>query len=126
MKKIIKLMTLLVFASFCCQASFASGSPTCSPAAAIQSVRASHILVNTNEEAVSIKSKIDKGENFEAMAQKYSKCPSGKNGGDLGYFGRGEMVPSFETAAFELPVGKVSNPVKTQFGWHLIKVTDKE
>lgn len=126
MKKIIKIMTLLVFASFCYQASFASDISTCNPAAAIQSVRASHILVNTKEEAVSIKSKIDKGENFEALAKKYSKCPSGQNGGDLGYFGRGEMVPSFETAAFELPVGKVSDPVKTQFGWHLIKVTDKE
>lgn len=126
MKKIIKIITLFVFVSFCCQASFANTPASCAQAAAIQSVRASHILVNTKEEATSIKSKIDKGESFEAMAQKYSKCPSAKNGGDLGYFGRGEMVPSFEEAAFDLPIGKVSNPVQTQFGWHLIKVTDKE
>lgn len=126
MKKIIRIITLFVFVSFCCQASFANISTTCGQAAAIQSVRASHILVSTKEEALSIKAKIDKGESFESMAQKYSKCPSGKNGGDLGYFGRGEMVPSFETAAFDLPIGKVSDPVQTQFGWHLIKVTDKE
>ena len=60
------------------------------------------------------------------MAKKYSKCPSGASGGDLGYFGKGEMVPSFEAAAFKLPVGSVSEPVQTQFGWHLIKVYDKE
>lgn len=92
----------------------------------ITSVKASHILVNTKAEANLIKSKIDNGESFEALAKKYSKCPSGQEGGNLGYFERGQMVPEFEDAAFDLPVGKVSEPVHTQFGWHLIKVYDKK
>lgn len=126
MKRLLKLLTLIVFASFCCQTSFAAYPTSYATSSTIQSVRASHILVDTKEEALAIKAKIDKGESFEAMAKKYSKCPSGQNGGDLGYFGKGEMVPSFEAAAFSLPLGKVSEPVQTQFGWHLIKVTDKE
>lgn len=125
MKKIISFLVLLVFASFN-QTSFAVDNFTCSPASSVQSVRASHILVNTQAEAISLKSKIDNGASFESLAKTQSKCPSGQNGGDLGFFGKGEMVPSFETAAFNLPVGKVSDPVKTQFGWHIIKVTDKE
>lgn len=89
-------------------------------------VRASHILVDTKKEAQIIKRKIDKGESFESMAKKYSRCPSGQEGGDLGYFERGQMVPEFEDAAFNLPVGVVSDPVQTQFGWHLIKVYDRQ
>ena len=69
---------------------------------------------------------IDNGGNFEAYARAYSLCPSGRNGGDLGYFGHGQMVKEFEKAAFATPIGQVSNPVYTQFGWHLIKVLDKE
>ncbi len=92
----------------------------------VTSVRASHILVDTQEKAFIIKNQIDKGASFEEMAKKYSKCPSGKTGGDLGYFGRGEMVPSFEKAAFSLPIGVVSEPIETNFGWHLIKVYDKQ
>ena len=92
----------------------------------ITSVKASHILVETKSQADFIKSKIDGGESFETMAKKYSKCPSGENGGNLGYFEKGQMVPEFEDAAFELPVGKVSEPVKTEFGWHIIKVYDKK
>ena len=87
-------------------------------------VRASHILVNSEAQAQRLKSEIEKGEiTFENAAKEYSLCPSGQNGGDLGYFGRNMMVKEFETAAFTLPLGKVSNPVKTQFGYHLIKVT---
>jgi len=89
-------------------------------------VRASHILVKTQKQAQEIKAKIDNGASFEEMAKKYSTCPSGANGGDLGYFSRGQMVPDFENVAFALPVGKVSDPVQTQFGWHLIKVTDRK
>ena len=87
-------------------------------------VRASHILVNSEAQALRLKSEIEKDEiTFEDAAKKYSLCPSGQNGGDLGYFGRGMMVKEFEDASFTLPLGKVSNPVKTQFGYHLIKVT---
>ena len=87
-------------------------------------VRASHILVDSKEEALQIKSDIDTGKiSFEDAASKYSKCPSGQMGGDLGGFGRGMMVKPFENAAFSAPVGEVTEPVKTQFGYHLIKVT---
>lgn len=91
-----------------------------------QSVHAEHILVKTAAEAQQIKKAIDEGGDFEYYARAYSICPSGQNGGDLGYFSRGQMVQPFEDAAFELPVGEVSDPVGTEFGWHLIKVTDKK
>ena len=124
MKNLTKLLIFAVFVLFVC------ANASCITAKAIESynvtsVKASHILVDSKAEAESIKSKIDNGESFETMAKKYSKCPSGKSGGDLGYFERGQMVPEFEASAFNLPVGKVSAPVKTQFGWHLIKVYDK-
>lgn len=90
-----------------------------------ESVTARHILVNTLDEAEEIKNKIDNGMNFEAAAIKYSTCPSKEYGGNLGSFTKGKMVPEFEKAAFELPVGVVSEPVKTQFGYHLIKVENK-
>lgn len=87
-------------------------------------VRASHILVNSEAQAERLKRDIESSKiTFEEAAQKYSTCPSGRNGGDLGYFGRNQMVKSFEDAAFNIPVGKISNPVKTEFGYHLIKVT---
>ena len=90
-------------------------------------VKASHILVNSKEQALRIKKEIESGNiTFEQAAQKYSSCPSGAKGGDLGYFKRGQMVKEFEDAAFSLPVGKISNPVKTQFGYHLILVTAKQ
>ena len=88
-------------------------------------VRASHILVKTRAEAIQIRKAIDDGASFEDYAREYSLCPSGQKGGDLGYFSRGQMVQPFEDEAFELPVGEVSTPVGTQFGWHLIKVTDR-
>ena len=88
-------------------------------------VRAEHILVKTAVEAQQIKKEIDNGGDFEYYARIYSMCPSGRNGGDLGYFGRGQMVKEFEKTAFNLPISQVSNPVYSQFGWHLIKVLDK-
>lgn len=88
-------------------------------------VRASHLLVETQEQAESIRQEILAGKSF-ADAAVISKCPSGLSGGDLGYFGKGQMVPEFEKLAFELPVGEVSEPFKTQFGWHLIVVTDRK
>lgn len=90
-----------------------------------KTVRARHILVDTENEAWALKSRITEGESFETLAEKYSKCPSKEKGGDLGYFNRGQMVPEFEKVAFETPIGEVSDPVKTRFGWHLIKVTRK-
>ncbi len=90
-------------------------------------VRAEHILVQTQEEAKNIKADIENGKiSFEDAAKEYSKCPSKANGGDLGYFGRGMMVKEFENASFDGEKGKVSDPVQTQFGWHLIKVIDKK
>lgn len=93
---------------------------------AFTQINAEHILVGSKAEALLIKSDIESGRySFEEAAAKYSKCPSGKNGGGLGYFGQGQMVKEFEDAAVSLPEGQVSDPVKTQFGWHLIKVLDK-
>lgn len=89
------------------------------------SVKAKHILVDTEEKANEIKEKIDNGLAFEEAAKEFSTCPSSSQGGDLGTFTRGKMVPEFENAAFELEIGKVSEPVKTQFGYHLIKVDEK-
>lgn len=90
-------------------------------------VRASHILVSTEEEAKNLKEGIDKGTiTFEDAAMEFSNCPSGARGGDLGYFGHGMMVKEFEEASFKGEINKVTEPVKTQFGWHLIKVVDKK
>lgn len=91
-----------------------------------EEVKASHILVDTEDEAKKIKERLDKGENFEALAKEKSKCPSAPRGGDLGYFGKGRMVPEFEKAAFALKDGEISGPVKTQFGWHIIKITARK
>ncbi|MCR4945253.1 MAG: peptidylprolyl isomerase [Clostridium sp.] len=88
--------------------------------------RAKHILVETEEEAKKIKDEIEsKAISFEEAAKKYSSCPSKEQGGDLGVFNRGMMVPEFEEAAFNSEIGKITDPVKTQFGYHLILVEDK-
>lgn len=89
-------------------------------------VKASHILVETEEEAIKLREEILSGTSFEDVAAEHSLCPSGARGGDLGFFGRGQMVKEFETAAFDLNVGEISDPVRTNFGWHLIVVTDKQ
>ena len=90
-------------------------------------VRAAHILVKTKEEASDLRSKIVAGEmKFEDAAAQYSECPSGSRGGDLGYFGRGMMVKEFEVPSFNEPIGTVTEPIQTQFGWHLIHVIDKK
>lgn len=89
-------------------------------------VRASHILVDNETHAQQIKAELEKGEkSFAELAKEKSEGPSGENGGDLGFFGRGKMAKPFEKKAFDLEVGEVSDPVKTQFGWHIIKKTDE-
>ena len=89
------------------------------------SVRASHILVKTEKEAKQILEYINKGVDFGELARGFSLCPSKKNDGDLNYFSRGQMVKPFEDKAFSMQKGEISEPVQTQFGWHIIKVTDK-
>ena len=91
-----------------------------------ESVNASHILVDSEEKANEILKKINAGEvSFEDAARENSTCPSKDNGGNLGEFTRGQMVPEFDEAAFSMEVGAVSAPVKTQFGYHLIKLISK-
>lgn len=86
-------------------------------------IRCAHILVEKQSQANEILERIRKGESFASLAAEYSLDGSRKNGGDLGFFGRGEMVKEFESAAFALQVGEVSGLVKTQFGYHIIKRT---
>ena len=90
-------------------------------------VKASHILVDDEKTAKEIKAKLDNGEDFAKLAKEYSKDPgSAENGGDLDWFGPGQMVKEFEDAAYALKVGEISQPVKTDYGYHVIKLTDKE
>ena len=84
-------------------------------------VHCAHVLVKTEQEAKNILDQLNKGANFSKIAAEKSLCPSGKRGGDLGVFGRGRMVREFEKAAFELQRGQLSQSVKTEFGWHIIK-----
>jgi peptidyl-prolyl cis-trans isomerase C len=90
-----------------------------------QEVRARHILVPTETEAKKILDEINKGTDFAEMAKQKSKDPGAADGGDLGYFTKEQMVPEFSEAAFKLNKGQMSDPIKTQFGWHIIKVEDK-
>jgi peptidyl-prolyl cis-trans isomerase C len=84
-------------------------------------IKAKHILVQQEHEATDLLKKLDQGKTFEELARDHSLCPSKAEGGDLGAFSKGAMVPSFEEAAFGLEVGEVSQPVRTQFGYHLIQ-----
>ncbi len=87
-------------------------------------VNAKHILVKTEEQAKEILNQINQGKSFEDLAREKSLCPSGKKGGNLGWFSHGQMVREFQKAAFSLKKGEISQPVKTQFGWHIIKCVD--
>lgn len=87
------------------------------------SANASHILVSSEKAAVDLKDEIAKGKTFAELAKEHSSCPSGQQGGSLGTFRKGDMVPEFDKVIFsDLPIGEVSEPVKTQFGYHLIQV----
>ncbi|MBI5260534.1 MAG: peptidylprolyl isomerase [Bradyrhizobium sp.] len=90
-----------------------------------QEVHARHILVETEDEAKAIKTDLDKGADFAEVAKKKSKDPGSADGGDLGFFTKDQMVPEFASVAFSLEPGKISDPVKSQFGWHIIKVEEK-
>jgi peptidyl-prolyl cis-trans isomerase C len=90
-----------------------------------QEVHARHILVETEDEAKAIEAELKKGADFAELAKKKSKDPGASDGGDLGFFTKDQMVPEFSAAAFSLEPGKISDPVKSQFGWHVIKVEEK-
>ncbi|MCK4851912.1 MAG: peptidylprolyl isomerase [Candidatus Omnitrophica bacterium] len=87
--------------------------------------RARHILTASEDTCNDLKSQIETGADFAETAKKYSQCPSGKQGGDLGEFSQGQMVPEFDEVVFQAEVGKVHGPVKTDFGYHLIEITDR-
>lgn len=87
---------------------------------------ARHILVPTVEACEDLKSRIEGGADFAKLAAEHSQCPSGRQGGDLGEFGRGQMVPEFDAVVFDEEVGKVHGPIKTQFGYHLVEVTSRQ
>jgi len=99
-----------------------------------EQLKASHILIKTDErseeeaktKAEEILAELKEGAKFAELAKKYSEGPSAKNGGDLGFFSKGQMVPEFEEVAFGLKIGELSQPVKTQYGYHIIKVVDKK
>lgn len=88
--------------------------------------RASHILVDNEDKAKDIKAQLDNGEEFEKLAKEFSTCPSAENGGDLGLFATGQMIPEFDMALEEMEIGTISDPVKTQFGYHIIKSVEKD
>jgi peptidyl-prolyl cis-trans isomerase C len=91
-----------------------------------EEVRARHILVDSKEKAAELAGKIKGGAKFEDIAKENSKDPGSKeNGGDLGYFGKGQMVPQFEETAFKMEKGQISEPIQTQFGWHILQLDDK-
>ena len=87
---------------------------------------ARHILVETEDECLSIKKAIENGADFEEQAKQYSKCPSGYSGGHLGTFRKGQMVESFDKVCFEGEVNQVHGPVPTQFGYHLVEILKRE
>ncbi|HNX28903.1 MAG TPA: peptidylprolyl isomerase [Syntrophomonadaceae bacterium] len=91
-----------------------------------EQIKASHILVDSEEKALEVKQKLAEGKDFAELAKEYSTDTTNKEqGGDLGLVSRGQMVAEFEDAAFALPVGEISEPVKTEYGYHIIKVTEK-
>jgi len=87
---------------------------------------ARHILVETEAQCQQLKSEIEAGSKFADLAKQHSSCPSGRQGGDLGSFGPGMMVPEFDRVVFNEAVGEVHGPVQTQFGYHLLEVTSRD
>ena len=91
----------------------------------MSTARARHILVATEQACEELKNQIEAGSDFASMAKDHSQCPSGKQGGDLGEFGQGQMVREFDEVVFNAELGKVHGPVKTQVGYHLIEITSR-
>ena len=91
----------------------------------MKSATARHLLVETEELCLELKKRINDGEKFEDIAKEYSQCPSGSNGGDLGTFFQGQMVPEFDKVVFNDALNVVHGPVKTQFGYHLLETTSR-
>jgi len=87
--------------------------------------KARHILVNSETDCEKLKQEIEGGTDFADAAKQHSQCPSGAQGGDLGQFSQGQMVPEFDRVVFNEEVGKVHGPVKTQFGYHLVEITER-
>ena len=87
---------------------------------------ARHILVDSEAQCADLKQQISDGASFADLAKQHSSCPSGKQGGELGEFGPGQMVPEFDKVVFSAPVNEVQGPVKTQFGYHLLEVTARD
>ena len=113
MKKLFVILLLILFGCIGCLAKEYSNA--C----------ANHILVPTELDAIKLKSQIKTFEDFKYYARIYSSCPSGQRGGDLGCFGKGQMVKPFEEAAFTGKINEVSDPIKTQFGYHLLWIRDR-
>lgn len=90
-----------------------------------QRASARHLLVETEQQCLDLKKQIEDGADFAEMAKQYSSCPSSSQGGDLGEFGPGMMVPEFDKVVFSAPVNTVQGPVQTQFGYHLLEVTSR-
>lgn len=87
---------------------------------------ARHILVESEDQCKELKQKIENGSDFSEIAKEHSKCPSGKSGGALGEFTKGQMVPEFDEVVFNKEVGQVHGPIQTQFGYHLVEITDRK
>ena len=87
--------------------------------------RARHILVDSAERAEELKQQIENGADFGQLAAEHSECPSGSSGGDLGEFEQGQMVPEFDAVVFHEAIGEIHGPIQTQFGYHLIEITDR-
>jgi len=86
---------------------------------------ARHILVDSEELCEDLKRRIEDGADFGQLAGEYSECPSGSSGGDLGEFEQGQMVPEFDQVVLNEAIGKIHGPIQTQFGYHLIEITDR-
>lgn len=87
---------------------------------------ARHILVSSEQECLDLKAAIESGADFADIARQHSSCPSSQQGGNLGTFSQGQMVPEFDEVVFSAPLNTVQGPVKTQFGYHLLEVTDRD